>query len=179
MTSLLFDRFVYTYTQCSLISVLITWPITAWMWAVLLLFPHVSGAQGGQLSGGPGDHRSAVWKCTSHFYITIQYIQLLSLTIVCSLRLQNACLMVACAVHIGTYCLNCDALCCLWSCNVVGLCRYGCAWDIRYDIDKKPWHWQWCVFQRAQPEELDRIRNHYKISDEEQLKLLDKPEQSV
>lgn len=33
--------------------------------------------------------------------------------------------------------------------------------------------------QRAQPEELDRIRKHYETSEEEDVKLLDKPEQSV
>ncbi len=34
-----------------------------------------------------------------------------------------------------------------------------------------------CFFQRAQPEELEKIKKHYETSDEEQVKLLDKPEQ--
>lgn len=33
--------------------------------------------------------------------------------------------------------------------------------------------------QRAQPDELEKIRKHYETSDEEDVKLLDKPEQSV
>lgn len=33
--------------------------------------------------------------------------------------------------------------------------------------------------QRAQPEELERIKKHYETSEEEEVKLLDKPEQSV
>lgn len=33
--------------------------------------------------------------------------------------------------------------------------------------------------QRVQPEELERIKNHYETSEEEEVKLLDKPEQSV
>lgn len=33
--------------------------------------------------------------------------------------------------------------------------------------------------QRAQPEELERIKKHYETSEEEKVKLLDKPEQSV
>lgn len=33
--------------------------------------------------------------------------------------------------------------------------------------------------QRAQPEELGRIKKHYEMSEEEEVKLLDKPEQSV
>lgn len=34
-----------------------------------------------------------------------------------------------------------------------------------------------CFSQRAQPEELEKIKKHYETSDEEQVKLLDKPEQ--
>lgn len=33
--------------------------------------------------------------------------------------------------------------------------------------------------QRAQPEELEKIKKHYEMSAEEDVKLLDKPEQSV
>lgn len=33
--------------------------------------------------------------------------------------------------------------------------------------------------QRVQPEELERIKHHYETSEEEEVKLLDKPEQSV
>lgn len=33
--------------------------------------------------------------------------------------------------------------------------------------------------QRVQPEELERIKKHYETSEEEEVKLLDKPEQSV
>lgn len=33
--------------------------------------------------------------------------------------------------------------------------------------------------QRVQPEELERIKKHYETSEEEDVKLLDKPEQSV
>jgi len=33
--------------------------------------------------------------------------------------------------------------------------------------------------QRAQPEELEKIKKHYETSEEEDVKLLDKPEQSV
>lgn len=33
--------------------------------------------------------------------------------------------------------------------------------------------------QRGQPEELQRIKKHYETSEEEKVKLLDKPEQSV
>lgn len=36
-----------------------------------------------------------------------------------------------------------------------------------------------CYCQRVQPDELERIRKHYETSDEEEVKLLDKPEQSV
>lgn len=36
-----------------------------------------------------------------------------------------------------------------------------------------------CVCQRAQPEELKKIKKHYETSKEEEVKLLDKPEQSV
>ncbi len=34
-----------------------------------------------------------------------------------------------------------------------------------------------CFSQRAQPEELEKIKKHYETSDEELVKLLDKPEQ--
>lgn len=33
--------------------------------------------------------------------------------------------------------------------------------------------------QRAQPHELEKIKQHYEMSKEEDVKLLDKPEQSV
>lgn len=33
--------------------------------------------------------------------------------------------------------------------------------------------------QRAQPDELEKIKKHYETSEEEEVKLLDKPEQSV
>lgn len=33
--------------------------------------------------------------------------------------------------------------------------------------------------QRVQPEELERIKKHYETSEEDDVKLLDKPEQSV
>lgn len=33
--------------------------------------------------------------------------------------------------------------------------------------------------QRVQPDELERIKKHYETSAEEDVKLLDKPEQSV
>lgn len=35
------------------------------------------------------------------------------------------------------------------------------------------------MYQRAQPDELERIKKHYETSAEEEVKLLDKPEQSV
>lgn len=46
------------------------------------------------------------------------------------------------------------------------------------------YHWSvviwirlFCFSQKAQPEELEKIKKHYETSDEEQVKLLDKPEQ--
>lgn len=57
--------------------------------------------------------------------------------------------------------------------------------NVRVTLERRLWnrecgvHFSLGMFQRAQPDELEKIRRHYETSQEEDVKLLDKPEQSV